>query len=78
MLFELWDYDTRNIIYTYRSESEALAEVAAQIAEFGRDAVKTWLLLSNDGTQTEDGLQRIADGDDLADLALQAMALGNA
>ncbi len=77
MIYELWDFDTRNIIYTYHSEADALAEVAAQIGEFGPDAVKTWILLSNDGTETEEGLQRIAAGDDLANLALHIPTHGD-
>lgn len=71
MIYELWDYDAANIIYTYPTEADALAVVAGQIEAFGRVVVETWVLLENDGTETEEGLRRIAYGADLADRALQ-------
>jgi hypothetical protein len=71
MIYELWDFEASNMVETFRSKDAALAEVAAQVAAFGREAVETWLLLENDGTQTQEGLRRIAYGSDLADLALR-------
>ncbi len=69
MVYELWDADTRNIIYTYPTEAAALAKVAEQVAAYGRDAVAGWVLLRNDGRKGEQGLRRIADGETLADRA---------
>jgi hypothetical protein len=71
MIYELWDFDAANMIDTFRSKDAALAEVVAQVAAFGRDAVEMWVLLENDGTETEEGIRRIAYGCDLADLALR-------
>jgi hypothetical protein len=45
--------------------------VAGQIEAFGRDAVETRVLLENDGTETGEGLCRIAYGADLANRALR-------
>ena len=70
MVYELWDSETRNIIYTYPTEAAALAEVAEQVAAYGRDAVAGWVLLRNDGAEDKQGLRRIADGETLADRAL--------
>lgn len=75
MVYELWDADTRNIIYTYPTEAAALAEVAEQIAAYGRDAVAEWVLLINDSTGGEKGIRRIADGDTLAERALHTAML---
>lgn len=77
MIYELWDFDAANMVDTFRSEGAALAEVAAQVAAFGRDAVRTWVLLSNDGTQTDAGIHRIAYGDTLVDRALHVPAHGD-
>jgi len=72
MVYELWDAETRNIIYTYLTEAAALAEVAEQVAAYGRDAVAGWVLLQNDGKEGGKGLRRIADGETLADRALHS------
>jgi hypothetical protein len=71
MIYELWDFDAANMVETFRSKDAALAEVAAQVAAFGRDAVEIWVLLENDGSGTREGLRRIAYGSELADLALR-------
>jgi translation elongation factor EF-1beta len=77
VIFELWDYDTRNIIYAYRTEADVLAEVAERTMAFGLDAVRTYILLSNDGTENYDGLQRIAGKDGSAKLSLMQRILRN-
>lgn len=74
MIYELWDFDAANMVDTFRSKDAALAEVAAHVAAFGRGAVETWMLLENDGTETREGLRRIAYGADLADLASRQAA----
>ncbi len=72
MIYELYDWDDANLIAAYRDEANALAEVAAQVSAFGRDAVRTWTLLrsSPDGTHKEN----VAEGDALAERALHAHA----
>ncbi len=74
MVYELWDADTRNIIYTYPTEAAALAEVAEQVAAYGCDAVATWVLLVNGDAAGEKGIHRIADGEMLAERALHISA----
>ena len=74
MVYEIWDFEASNMVDAFRSKDAALAEVAAQVAAFGRAAVETWMLLENDGTKTLEGLRRIAYGADLADLALHQAA----
>jgi hypothetical protein len=57
--------------WTIWGDADALAVVAGQIKACGREAVELWVLLENDGTETEEGLRRIAYGSELADLALR-------
>ena len=76
MWYEIWDTETRNIIMWHDSEAEVLAVVAATIEAQGREAVATWLLVREDGTESEND-RNIAGGDALADLALRAPAHGD-
>ncbi len=68
MIYELYDWDTANLISAYDSEAEALAGVARYVTAHGRGAVETWTLLRStpDGTHKEN----VAAGDVLAGLAL--------
>ncbi|HEY8311022.1 MAG TPA: hypothetical protein VIG47_10725 [Gemmatimonadaceae bacterium] len=72
MIYELYDWDTANLIYAYDTEAEALASVVQYVRAYGRASVATWTLL----TSTPDGLHKenVAEGDALADLALRARA----
>jgi hypothetical protein len=76
MWYEIWDCETRNIITWHDTEDAALAVVAATIAQHGRDAVATWMLVQEDGTESErDAI--IAEGNALADLAIHAPVHGD-
>jgi hypothetical protein len=60
--YELWDFDTRNIVAVYDSQEAALAAVRDDLQEHGRELVETLVLL----VTREDGAKvRIAAGDDL-------------
>lgn len=73
MWYEIWDKETRNILTWHPTEAEALAVVAATVARHGRDAVASWVLAREDGSERdEDG--NIAAGDALIDRALHAPA----
>jgi len=50
-IYELWDYDTGNLLDAYDSEQAALKEVRAAMHVDGRDAVATWALLRDDKTR---------------------------
>ena len=41
-LYELWDFETRNLLGAYDNENEALSVVRAMIDEHGPDAVCQW------------------------------------
>lgn len=47
-IFELWDFETSNLIDAYATEQAALAEIPCAIEADGRDAVTTWVLLRDD------------------------------
>jgi hypothetical protein len=72
MIYELYDWDTANLIDAYDTEADALTEVVAQVRAYGRASVVTWTLLMS----TPDGMHKenVAEGDALADLALRARA----
>ena len=74
-MYELWDFDSASIINAYPTESAALAIVAAEIAEAGRAAVETWVLLWDNGGPSK---VPVAEGEALADLATrQRVAVGD-
>ena len=76
MWYEIWDRETRNILTWHESEADALVVVAATVAKHGRDAVSTWMLVQEDGCESDNDAT-IAMGDALADLALHAPARGD-
>ncbi len=74
-MYELWDFDSANIVNAYPTESAALAVVVAQMDAYGRAAVATWVLLKDDGGPDK---LPVAEGDALADLAIrQRVAAGD-
>jgi hypothetical protein len=71
MPFELWDTESANLLDTFPTEEEALAEVAEAVRAHGLESVKTLLL----GRTDEHGRSRvIAKGPALAERALTAVA----
>lgn len=70
VVYELWDYDTGNLLDAYNTEQAALKEVRSTIQIDGRSAVATWALLRDDKRNPAKTV--IAVGDDLATYATQA------
>lgn len=66
MVYAIWDTESANIIDSYRSEDEALADVRDAVTRFGRTYVGSWALALHDG----DNVTAIAEGEALIDRAL--------
>jgi hypothetical protein len=70
--FELWDTESANLLDTYRTEEEALADVADTVKSHGLESAKHLLL----GYEEENGRSRvIAKGLALAERALATSPL---
>jgi hypothetical protein len=67
MRYELWDLVSGNLIGTYPTQAEALACVRQFLTDEGREYVRDIAL---DGPDAEGKRRQIAEGDELADLAL--------
>lgn len=67
MVYAIWDTASANIVDSYQSESEALAEVRAVVKRFGRGYALTWALARHDD---DDQVEAIAEGPDLIDWAM--------
>jgi hypothetical protein len=63
--YELWDVDSGNIVGTYTSEAEALAEVRGLLAING----PAYTIDLSLGRRQEDGGELVAEGAELAQLA---------
>ena len=44
VLYELWDYESRNLLADFESKAEALAMVRNVVERYGRDYVAQWAL----------------------------------
>ncbi len=44
VLYELWDYESRNLLADFASRAEALAMVREVVERWGRDYVAEWAL----------------------------------
>src|SRR5258707_649469 len=66
--YEIWDWETGNIVYAYATLDEALADVRAAANENGPETIATWFLQYDDRSTGEN----IADGEDLIRLAMNA------
>lgn len=69
--WELWDAEDGNLIWTYRTEADALAQVREYLVEIGDDAVKGIALV-----RSENGSGGVIAAD--AALAARAERCGNA
>ena len=70
--FELWDTESANLLDVYRTEEEALADVADAVKSHGLEGAKHLLL----GYEDENGRSRvIAKGLALAERALATIPL---
>ncbi len=74
-VYELWDYDTGNLLDTYDIEQDALTEGHVTVQADGCDAAATWALLQDDKKSPVKTV--VATGAELAayatDLQLRAM-----
>jgi hypothetical protein len=66
-VYAIWDTASANIVDSYPSESEALADVRDAVKRFGRDYALTWALARHDD---DDQVEAIAEGSDLIDRAM--------
>lgn len=69
-LFELWDYETSNLLEAYETEQAALQMVRDTLHTEGCAAVATWALLRDDRKSPAKTV--IATGADLATYAVEA------
>lgn len=68
ILYEIWDYESRNLIDAFESKEAALSAVRNAVERHGRAYVQAWAL----GRMDDDGLDEpLIEGFDLADLALR-------
>ena len=72
MWYEVWDRETRNLLLDADSQAKVLDVVAATVTAEGCDAVTTWFLVQ--GNDTEKTGKIIAEGSQLAELAMRAAA----
>lgn len=72
-LYELWDFESGNLLGAYDTESEALVIVRATIDQYGTDAVQSWGL----GHERRSNLKSLLQGEALADRALEAISAGS-
>ncbi len=68
MWYEIWDRETGNLLLDADNERELLDSVAATVAEYGDDAVRTWFLVRGDATERTGTI--VAEGNTLAHRAL--------
>ena len=66
MVYAIWDTDSANLVGSYDTEGEALADVRDAVERFGRDYARAWGLAIHDG----DDVEKVAEGDELIDRAL--------
>ncbi|MGH2585090.1 MAG: hypothetical protein ACRDJE_09255 [Dehalococcoidia bacterium] len=66
MVYAIWDTESANIVDSYRSEAEALADVRDAVTRFGRSYAASWALACHEGNDTI----AIAEGEALIDRAL--------
>lgn len=70
--YEVWDRETRNLLLDADSQAEVLDIVAATVTAEGYDAVTTWFLVQGDDTEKTGKI--VAEGSQLAELAMRAAA----
>ncbi len=71
MTFQLWETESANLVGSYPTEDAALAIVRQTVESHGREIVDSLLLLRE---TTRGRLAKVAEGPDLADLALARAA----
>lgn len=68
--FEIWDWETANIVYAYPTLEEAFADIRTQITVNGPESAATWMLQFDDRKEA----YVIADGEELVKRAFTAAA----
>jgi len=66
--YEIWDWDTANIVYAYATLEEALTDVRNEVTVSGPESAATWFLQYDDRVTIEN----IAHGEALIGLAMNA------
>jgi hypothetical protein len=66
LVYAIWDTDSANLVGSYDSEGDALADVRDAVKRFGRDYARAWGLAIHDG----DDVEKVAEGDELITRAL--------
>jgi hypothetical protein len=67
VFYELWDYECGNLLRTYETLTDALAEVRRAVADHGREYVMAWAL----GRGNDEGFDEpVLDGEALIDAAM--------
>ncbi len=70
VLYEIWDYESRNLLADFESRIEALAMVRDVVERYGRDYVAQWAL----GRMDDEGIDEpLLEGLQLADEALKSV-----
>ncbi len=64
--YELWDFESRNLLGVYDAEQEVLDVVRAMLREYGPDAVRRWGI----GHDRRGRLVSLTEGDELIERAL--------
>jgi hypothetical protein len=66
LVYAIWDTDSANLVGSYDTEGDALADVRDAVERFGWDYARAWGLAIHDG----DDVEKLAEGDELIDRAL--------
>jgi hypothetical protein len=67
VVYAIWDTASANIVDSYPTEDEALADVRDAVKRFGRDYALSWALARHDDG---DQIEAIAEGSELIDRAM--------
>lgn len=65
--YEVWDFESRNLLASYDTEDEALELVRSMIQEYGTEAVQQWGMARDSGDEYE----AMATGEALINRALR-------
>ena len=68
--YEIWDWETANIVYAFPTLEEAFADVRAEVAANGPGVAASWFLQFDDRTEG----YIIAEGDELVKQAFASSA----
>ena len=69
MVYAIWDAVTANMVGSFDTETDALADVRDAVTRFGRDYARGWVLVAHRG---DEAVEALTDGDALIERALTA------